>query len=83
MTDKDAAINVLMVSPERVIYEGCARSIVVPGERGVFEILPFHKRLLSRLLGGKVIIDGKQLPIERGVVKVGLDQTVIIVEEHL
>lgn len=79
--DKQQRLELLVLSPERLIYEGQASSIVLPGENGVFEILPFHKRLLSRLLAGLVIIDRKVMRIKRGVVKVGLNRVTLIVEE--
>ena len=79
--DKEQDIDLLILSPERLIYEGRASSVILPGEHGVFEILPFHKRLMSRLLAGLVIIDRKVMRIKRGVVKVGLNQVTIIVEE--
>ncbi len=74
-------IEVKVLSPQRLIFEGQAKSIILPGESGVFEIAPHHKRLLSRLLGGFVIIDNKRMSIKRGVVKAGLNKVTIIVEE--
>ncbi len=74
-------MTVLLLSPTRVIYEGKAASVILPGEKGVFEVLAYHKRLLSRLLGGRVIIDQQSFPIKRGVAKVGISQMTIIVEE--
>lgn len=79
---ENAQLNVMVLSPERIIYEGKALSLILPGERGVFEVQAYHKRLLSRLLGGKVIVDGHAFPIRRGVAKVGLESTVVIVEEE-
>ena len=74
-------IEVLIVTPEKVIYEGEATSIILPGERGVFEVMAYHKHLLSRLLRGKVTMDGRVLPIKRGVAKVALNKVTVIVEE--
>lgn len=71
-----------IVSPEGVIFDGKAQSVICPGENGVFEVLAFHKRLLSRLLGGRIFVNGKPLAIRRGVVKVGLDRTLILVEQE-
>lgn len=79
--DKEQKLELLILSPERLLYEGKAASVILPGENGVFEIMPFHKRLLSRLLAGLMIIDKKAMRIKRGVVKVGLNQVTIIVEE--
>lgn len=80
--EKDQNIQVLLLSPARVIYEGKAMSVILPGEKGVFEVLPYHKRLLSRLLGGCVFIDRRSFPIKRGVAKAGISQVTIIVEER-
>jgi F0F1-type ATP synthase epsilon subunit len=49
----------------------------------VFEIIPYHKNLISRLLGGKLFVDGHALAIRRGVAKVGDNQVTVIVEEAL
>ncbi len=74
-------LELVITSLERMIFRGKAKSIILPGEQGVFEILSFHKPLLSRLVEGKIIIDGKPLPIRRGVVKVNDNKAAIIVEE--
>ena len=73
-------MNVIVVDPTKVIFEGVAHSVILPGERGVFEVLPFHKNLLSRLVEGKVDIDGRFLSIRRGIVKVESDIVIVIVE---
>lgn len=79
----DAKLNVLIATPERVLYEGEAESVILPGENGVFEILPYHKNLLSRLLGGKIFVNGQPLLIRRGVAKVGDNNVTVIIEEPL
>jgi F0F1-type ATP synthase epsilon subunit len=74
-------LDVEVLNPKEVIFEGKARSVMVPGEQGVFEILPFHKRILSRLVSGTVIIDQKTVSIQRGIVKADLNKVTIILEE--
>lgn len=71
----------MILTPERMIFEGRARSLLLPGEKGVFEVQPFHKRLLSRLVSGVVTLDGESLPIRRGVAKVGQNRVTVIIEE--
>jgi len=73
-------LNVTVLSPEKIVFQGKAERVVLPGESGVFEILPFHKRLLSRLLSGTVIVDEKFIPIYRGVVQVGGNAVIVIME---
>lgn len=79
--DAARTLTVLISTPERILFEGEASSVILPGEKGVFEVLPFHKRLLSRLLEGSILIDGKLLEIRRGVAKVGQNHVTIIVED--
>jgi len=74
-------LDVEVLNPKEVIFEGKARSVMVPGEQGVFEILPFHKRILSRLVSGTVTIDQKMIPIHRGIIKADLNKVTIILEE--
>ena len=64
----------MIATLDRVIYEGTAKSLILPGERGVFEVLPYHKKLLSRLVPGPMILDGNTFPIRSGVVKVGSNE---------
>ncbi|MCK5160120.1 MAG: hypothetical protein KAQ99_00960 [Candidatus Aureabacteria bacterium] len=75
-------LDVAILTPEEVLFEGKASAIVVPGEEGVCEILPFHKKFLSRLISGAMIIDNKSLYIKRGVVKVNQNKVLIIVERQ-
>ena len=74
-------IEVRIISPEGVVYEGKAERVIMPGESGVFEVLPFHKRLMSRLLSGTVLIDEHPIPIYRGVVRVESNAVTIIMEK--
>jgi F-type H+-transporting ATPase subunit epsilon len=79
--DKTRLIHVKIVSPERVVYDGQVESVVLPGESGVFEVQPYHKRLLSRLLGGRIIAGKESFYIRRGVAQIGVNKVTIIAEE--
>jgi len=75
-------LDVCILDPREVLFEGKAKSVVVPGEQGVFEVLPFHKRILSRLLAGVIFVDEEHFPIHRGIIKVDQNKVTIIVEER-
>jgi F-type H+-transporting ATPase subunit epsilon len=74
-------IDVLILSPTGVIFEGKAGSVTLPGEQGVFEVLPFHKAILSRLISGTLFVDEKSVSVRRGIVSVNQNKVTIIVEE--
>ena len=75
-------LDVLLVSPEKIIFEGKATSVVMPGEEGVLEVLSYHRPLLSRLITGKIFIDNASYGIRRGIVGINSNKATIIVEEQ-
>lgn len=47
-------LKLKIVSPEKILYEGDATSVKVPGVLGGMEILQNHAPLISALTAGKV-----------------------------
>lgn len=74
-------LNVSILNPSQLVFEGQAQRVIVPGEEGTFEILPFHKRIMSRLITGSVVVDQRSIPIKRGVIKADQNTVTIIIEE--
>ena len=77
---EDTTFDLLIATLDRVIYEGKARSLILPGEQGTFEVLPLHRPLMSRLLIGLIVIDGRSFPIRRGVLRIADDVVTAVVE---
>lgn len=75
-------LEVTVTSPRGVMFEGKAKSVIVPGEEGTFEIMPFHKRILSRLVSGQLSVDENVFFIHRGIVKVNQNTVTVIAEEE-
>jgi F0F1-type ATP synthase epsilon subunit len=75
-------LNVSILNTSRVVFEGQAARVIVSGEEGVFEVLPFHKRIISRLITGMVTVDQQSFPIRRGVIKADQNTVTIILEER-
>ena len=74
-------LDVTLISSEEVVFEGKANSVVFPGEYGVFEILTYHKPVVSRLIRGDIIIDGRTYPMRRGLMGLNHNKATIIVEK--
>ena len=74
-------LEVVVSTAEKILFEGKAESIILPGEQGVLEILSFHKPLLSRLIGGRIVVDKESFLIRRGVLSFNRNRATIIVEE--
>ena len=73
---KDAKLlEVLIIDPDKIIYEGQATKVFAPGPYGEVAFLPHHAPLYSELSSGKVSIEesgGKLVTkeIEGGVVRI-------------
>lgn len=74
------SLRVTILSPEKPLYDGQAQLVTVPGEQGVFEIWPFHRPLISRMLPGVITVDEQAVPIRRGVIKVERNAVIAIVD---
>ncbi len=75
-------LKVAVLNPKRTIYEGEARSVFLPGDLGEFEVLEFHRAIMSLLTKGDIIIDWtKVIPISKGIMRLRKDELVALVEE--
>lgn len=75
-----AQIDISLLTPNKVLFKGKAGTIIMPGEQGVFEVLAFHKPILSRLISGILYIDDLKFSIKRGIVKVKHNQVTVVAE---
>ena len=73
-------IAVSILTSQKILFQGQASSIIFPGVEGTFEVLPFPRPLVSRLLSGLIWVDGQAISIRRGVVKVDSDTVIALVE---
>ena len=76
-------LAVLLITPQEVLFDGSARSVILPGEKGTFEVLPHHKPLLSLIVKGDILVDGRPFPIKRGLAKVAKNSLQAIIEPRL
>ena len=73
--------EVTILNPKYAIYEDMAKSVFLPGIKGEFEVLNYHKNIISLLKEGQIIINGdKSIPIKKGVVKMYKNKLVALVE---
>lgn len=72
--------NVSVMDHAQVIFEGKASSVILPGDYGEFEILDFHKPILSLLKRGIIMIDGVSFPVAKGIARFHKNELVALVE---
>ena len=77
-------LQLKIVSPEKVEYDGAVERILVPGTMGQFEILNDHAPIISALQKGTVEYVNKEgkssLEIQGGFVEVQKNQVSLCVE---
>ena len=77
-------LQLRIVSPEKIEFDGAVESVLVPGTMGQFEILNDHAPIISTLQCGTVVFstaDGKQqLEIQGGFVEVQKNKVSLCVE---
>ena len=81
-------LQLKIVSPEKVEYDGKAESVTVPGALGNFEILTNHAPIISSLIDGVVeYVTEKgekfQITVTGGVVSVQKNEVSLGVEKAL
>jgi F0F1-type ATP synthase epsilon subunit len=72
--DKKALTEVLVITPDRVVYQGKARALSSENRKGKFDVLPFHSNFISIIYKRLVVLDDKgekrEFKIGRGVLHV-------------
>ena len=76
-------MKVIIVSPEKTLYNAEVECVEVPGENGRFEILNNHAPIISSLVAGMVNCKGTEpftLEINSGFIEVAHNEISICVE---
>lgn len=77
-------MDMIIATPEGIIFEGKVESAKFPGASGAFMVLPRHAPLISALSPGKVtyVQDGKpmEVDIQGGFVEIKKDILSVCVE---
>lgn len=81
----ERALNVRVVSPAKVVFEGAAAAVVAPAWDGQVGVLPGHAPFLTLLGIGELTVDlpggGSQVfHVAGGVMKVEADQVTALTE---
>lgn len=74
-----------IISPEKVIFQGTVSRVVLPGSAGQFEVLPHHAAIISSLTSGNityVTTEGEEkIGIDSGFAEVHADKISVCIEK--
>ena len=77
-------VELRIVTPRAVAWNGTAEEVLAPGYRGQFGVLPGHERFLSVALPGRVIIRSEQgeqvFVVGTGFIEVGAEHVTILTD---
>ncbi|MHB0867687.1 MAG: ATP synthase F1 subunit epsilon [Thermoleophilia bacterium] len=84
-TGRKCELKCEVVTPEGMIFDGCADMVVVPGEMGELGILPRHTPIVSRTVIGEVRVkasDGNwsHIAVGNGYAKIQFDRLLVLVD---
>lgn len=79
------ALQLTIVSPEKTLYEGKVRNVILPGEAGSFAVFGRHASLISSLQKGEIsYVDESELKgsllIQTGFAEINGDVISLCVE---
>jgi F-type H+-transporting ATPase subunit epsilon len=79
-------VKLEIITPEKTIYEGEIKSILVPGTKGAFMVLHNHAPIISTLNKGQVKIVNDQskteiINIEGGIIEVKKNKIMILADQ--
>lgn len=70
-----------VMTPDALVYENEVESIFLTGDRGEYEILPYHYPILGILKRSDIIIDWKEsIPIKSGLIRFFANDCIILIE---
>ncbi len=84
MAENKPQVHVIIVDPDKVVYEGDALRIFVPGKIAELALLPEHTPLYSELTAGPVIVEEvsgakQEIKIDGGVAKMQNNELHILI----
>ncbi|MEO7998360.1 MAG: F0F1 ATP synthase subunit epsilon [Gemmatimonadaceae bacterium] len=81
-----ATLTVSVISPERILFEGAAKSIVAPAFDGEVGILPMHAPMMTLLGKGTLRVESteggtQRFDVDGGFLQVAEDQVRVVTEK--
>ena len=74
--------KISIMTPEALLYQNEVESVFFTGDKGEYELLPYHYPVLGILVQGNIIIDWREaVPIKFGILKFFANDCIVLVEE--
>jgi len=82
MVQYKSTFKISIMTPESLLYSKEVESVFFTGDKGEYELLPYHYPVLGVLTEGNIILNWREaVPIKFGIVKFFANDCVVLVEE--
>jgi F-type H+-transporting ATPase subunit epsilon len=75
-------VNLLVVTPERIVFNGAVRWAQVPLHDGLLGVWPGHAPLIALLQPGDLVLDDgteeRSIPIPGGILRIDIERCVVL-----
>jgi len=74
----------VILSPRRLVYDKEIHSLFITGDKGEYELLPYHYPVLGVLIKSDIIINWEEkIAVNGGVVRFFANECIIMIEEKI
>ena len=82
MAKYKATFEISIMTPDALLYQNQVESVFFTGDKGEYELLPYHYPVLGILKQGNIILNWREsVPVKFGVVKFFANDCIVLVEE--
>ena len=82
MASYNATFKIAIMTPEALLYQKEVESAFFIGDRGEYELLPYHYPVIGILKAGNIILNWREaVPIKFGVIRFFANDCIVLVEE--
>jgi F-type H+-transporting ATPase subunit epsilon len=75
-------VNLLVVTPERIVFNGTVRWVQIPLRDGLLGVWPGHAPLIASLQPGELVLnDGNEeqnIPVPGGILRIDVERCVVL-----
>ena len=75
-------LHLIIASVGQTLFDGAALSVTLPGEGGMFEVLPHHEPVVATLKKGEISVrvaeETKTFAIDRGILEMSGNRAIVL-----
>ncbi len=77
-----STFKVTVMTPDKLVYENEVQSIFITGDRGEYELLPYHYPVLGIVKESNIILNWKEaIPVKSGILRFFANDCIILIEQ--